>query len=90
MEHFIMGAIAMASWTAALFFLRFWRRTGDGLFFMFALSFFLLGVSRLGLVASTENSEAHSSWYWLRLISFLMILGAIVQKNRRRPAPHAR
>jgi hypothetical protein len=83
MEHFIMGAIAMASCIVAMFFARFWRRTHDRLFAFFATAFLLLGVTRLGLVLSDDSSEASSSWYWVRLAAFLVILFAIVDKNRR-------
>ena len=54
MEHFVMGAIAMASAVVALFFLRFWRETGDRLFAMFALAFLLLGITRIGLATSQD------------------------------------
>jgi hypothetical protein len=83
MEDLIMGAIAMASAIAALFFLRFWRDTGDRLFAMFALAFLLLGFTRLGLALSPEELEGHTHWYWARLVAFLLILVAIVDKNRR-------
>jgi hypothetical protein len=83
MEHFLMGAIAMASCVVAAFFVRFWRKTHDRLFALFATAFFLLGVTRLGLVISDDSSEASSSWYWVRLAAFLVILFAIVDKNRR-------
>lgn len=82
-ENLIMGAIAMASAIAALFFLRFWRTTGDRLFLMFALSFLLLGVTRLGLALSKYYSEGNTSWYWVRLAAFVLILVAIADKNRR-------
>jgi hypothetical protein len=58
MEQFIMGAIAMASAVVALFFLRFWRETGDRLFAMFALAFLLLGITRLGLSMSRDVPNA--------------------------------
>jgi hypothetical protein len=83
MENFMMGAIAMASCVAALFFLRFWRDTGDRLFLIFAASFFLLAATRLGLVLSAVTQEANTHWYWVRLIAFVLILVAIVDKNRR-------
>jgi hypothetical protein len=83
MEHFIMGAIAMASCVVALFFLRFWRNTHDRLFAMFAAAFFLLGATRLGLALSDDSSEGNTSWYWVRLAAFLIILFAIADKNRR-------
>jgi hypothetical protein len=77
-----MGAIAMASAIVALFFIRFWRETKDRLFGMFALAFMLLGITRLGL-ALTPHEEPQTHWYWMRLIAFLVILAAIVDKNRR-------
>jgi hypothetical protein len=83
MEELLMGAIAMASFVAALFFLRFWRDTDDRLFASFAAAFFLLGVTRIGLALSRTHLEGHTYWYWVRLAAFLLILLAIVDKNRR-------
>jgi Family of unknown function (DUF5985) len=90
MEEFIMGAIAMASVVVALFFLKFWRKTGDRLFGMFAVAFLLLGITRFGLAFSQigrdvvrEIAEGHTHWYWVRLAAFVLILIAIIDKNRR-------
>ena len=35
----LMGAVAMASFVATIFFLRFWRQTRDSLFLLFAIAF---------------------------------------------------
>jgi hypothetical protein len=83
MEEFLMGTIAMASSVAALFFLRFWRDTGDRLFAIFAVAFFLLAITRLGLVLSQQQLEGQTHWYWVRLAAFVLILLAIIDKNRR-------
>jgi hypothetical protein len=83
MEEFMMGAIAMASAVASLFFLRFWRDTGDRLFGLFSLAFLLIGITRLGLAMSRDQAEGMTHWYWVRLVAFLIILAAIVDKNRR-------
>jgi hypothetical protein len=83
LELFVMGAIAMGTAIAALFFLRFWRDTGDRLFAMFAVAFLLLGVTRLGSALSEEFSESQTQWYWMRFAAFLLILLAIIDKNRR-------
>ncbi len=83
MEEFLMGAIAMASCVAAVFFLRFWRDTGDRLFLIFAAAFVLLAITRIGLALSNEQMEGHTDWYWVRLAAFLLIVFAIVDKNRR-------
>lgn len=82
-ELFILGLITMASWAAALFFLRFWRDTGDRLFAIFSIAFFLLGSTRIGLALTSQPSEVLTGWYWVRLVAFLLILVAIVDKNRR-------
>ncbi|SFJ51077.1 DUF5985 family protein [Planctomicrobium piriforme] len=90
MDHFIMGAIAMGSATAGLFFLRFWRETGDRLFCIFAIAFWLLGLTRVALVLSATTATEHSPIYWVRLVVFGLILAAILDKSRnprRRPPP---
>ena len=77
----VNGAIAMAYAVAGLFFLRFWRQSNDRLFAIFAVSFWILCVQRL-LLASPAWVE-HSAWlYGIRLFAFLLILYAIIDKNR--------
>jgi len=85
MENFLMGAIAMASCTAGLFFAKFWRTSRDRLFGMFAVAFFLLGATRIGLFVGDRPVEGETPWYWVRLVAFLLILVAIIDKNRRPP-----
>ena len=82
MEEFMMGAITMASSIVALFFLRFWRDTGDRLFLLFSIAFLLLGITRLGLAVSHLDLEGQTHWYWVRLAAFVIILVAIVDKNK--------
>jgi Family of unknown function (DUF5985) len=83
MQEFVTGAAAMACWTIMLFLLRFWRESGDRLFGMFSVAFFLLGLTRLGLILSPDNSEDQTYLYWVRFAAFVVILAAIVDKNRR-------
>ena len=78
----MMGAIAMAFWVAGLFFLRFWWDTRDRLFAIFALSFWLMGATRVALAFARHTDEEHSYLYWLRLVAFVLILVAIADKNR--------
>jgi hypothetical protein len=82
MAEFMMGAMAMAAGVIGLFFFKFWRRTRDRLFFIFGCAFWLLGITRIGLVA-TEYDE-NDFWYVVRLGAFLLILYAIWDKNRPR------
>lgn len=81
---FLMGVIAMACWVAAVFFLRFWRETADRLFAIFAAAFALLGLTRLALVF--VHAEHNEYVYWVRLAAFVLILVAIIDKNRPRGA----
>jgi hypothetical protein len=83
LETFMLGAIAMATAIAGLFFLRFWSDTGDRLFAIFAAAFFLLAITRVGLALSDNLLEGQTVWYWVRLAAFVLILIAIVDKNRR-------
>jgi uncharacterized membrane protein HdeD (DUF308 family) len=77
----LLGAIAMASLIAGLFFLRFWRDTGDRLFLFFAISFLVEGINRWALGFSGDPNEGRPFFYFVRFLSFLLILIAIVQKN---------
>jgi membrane-associated PAP2 superfamily phosphatase len=86
MKDFIAGATAAGCLVIALFFLRYWRQTADRLFAAFALAFSLFGVNRLLLALLAEDNEARTYVYLVRLLAFLVIIGAIVEKNRpRRP-----
>ncbi len=84
MAQFIMGAITMGSGVAGLFFFRFWRETGDRLFGIFGLAFWLLGLIRLLLALRGQVSETTTYLYWVRFVAYLLILMAVVDKNRHR------
>lgn len=81
-DDFLGGAIAMGFAVAALLFLKFWKRTREGLFLAFAGSFFLLGVTQALLTLSGIPTEERSFLYLLRLAAFLLILGALWWQNR--------
>jgi uncharacterized membrane protein HdeD (DUF308 family) len=80
MDFMLLGAISMASLIAGLFFLRFWKDTGDRFFLFFAVSFLIEGVNRAALGSSDPN-EGRPFFYFVRFLSFLLILIAIIQKN---------
>lgn len=81
-SQLITGAIVMGYAVAGLFFARFWRQTRDRLFLIFAVSFWLLGIQRLALALTSAVAESDTAWYLVRLFAFLLILGAIIDKNR--------
>lgn len=84
LNDFLAGAVTFGFALAALFFLRFWRRTQDGLFLSFAAAFLLLAVGQ-GLLALARIPVEERSWVYLfRLAAFALILTAILAKNRRR------
>jgi len=79
---FLSGAITLGFAVAGLFFLRFWKRTREGLFVAFAAAFFLLGLTQ-ALLAFTNVPVEERSWlYMLRLAAFSLILISIWLKNR--------
>lgn len=82
MQDILLGAIAMASLVAALFFLRFWRSTRDRFFLFFALSFLVEGLSRAFLWPSIRGNDDEPIYYLVRLFSYGLILYAILDKNR--------
>ncbi|HEY0844406.1 MAG TPA: DUF5985 family protein [Noviherbaspirillum sp.] len=80
----LAGAIAMASITIGLFFFGFWRSTRDRFFVFFALAFMLEAIHRI-LIAIVAQPEEHASAYYLvRLAAYVLILLAILDKNRSR------
>lgn len=90
-NQFFLGAIAMGCWIAGLFFLRFWRKTHDRLFLTFAGAFWLLGVTRVMTALSGHTDERYRYIYVVRLLAYILILAAIIDKNRstRRSPPLA-
>lgn len=79
---FLSGAVAFGYFVCGLFFLRFWRRTRDGLFLAFALAFGLLGVGQTILALANIPTEERGSLFLIRLAAFALILFAILRKNR--------
>ena len=81
-NQFLHGAIMMGFLIAGLFFLRFHRRTRERLFAIFAASFFVLALERVVLSLVHQNAEFRPYVYLIRLTAFLLIIVAIVDKNR--------
>jgi len=77
----LIGAIAMACLTTGLFFLRFWKDTKDRFFLFFALSFFVECLNRFALAITGNPNEDRPFFYFVRFLSFLVILIAIADKN---------
>ncbi|HLI97120.1 MAG TPA: DUF5985 family protein [Candidatus Baltobacteraceae bacterium] len=82
MYLFLSGALMTAFFVAAVFFWRFWRRTSDRFFLMFAGAWVLLGVERLVLGIMNQPEQLNPGIYFIRLAAFLLIIIAIIDKNR--------
>ena len=82
LEGCLLGVIVAASLASALFFLKFWKHTRDGLFLAFSAAFFIEGVNRIGFLFIERPNEGLPEIYVVRLLAFLLILAAIVRKNR--------
>ena len=81
-EGFLLGVIVTASLVAGAFFFRFWRQTRDRLFLGFGAAFVIEGINRLGFLFLDEPHAGDPVIYVVRLFSYLLILSAIIHKNR--------
>jgi len=80
---FLGGAVTMAYGIAALYFVQFWRRTADRLFLAFGAAFALLALNQVSIFALGIADERSSYAFVLRVLGFVLILLAIVDKNLR-------
>ena len=83
MIEFLSGAVTLGFLVAAGFFFRFWRKTDDRLFLAFAIAFLLFALNQALASMLTVVLEPSSLIYGLRVLGFILILGAIVDKNAR-------
>jgi len=80
LSDFLHGAITLASAAIALFFLRYWRSTGDRLFVMLSAAFWLLALHWLmSSLLPHITTQAHV----LRFVAFALIALAVLDKNRK-------
>jgi uncharacterized membrane protein HdeD (DUF308 family) len=83
MSALLSGALMAMYLAIGVFFLRFWVSSRDRLFALFALAFGVLAIQRLALSLTNAMTENQTVFYVLRLIAFVIIVIAIVDKNRR-------
>jgi Family of unknown function (DUF5985) len=81
MTLFLAGAVTIAYVIAAVHFLRFWRKTSDRLFVSFASAFLLFALNQFIVSVLWAADERNSYAYILRILGFVLILFAIVDKN---------
>jgi hypothetical protein len=87
MLEFILGMNSALCFVAALFFVSFWAGSKERLLLLFGIAFAILGADWLVLAIlpslSSHANEHNTVVYSVRLLSFLIMLGAIVDKNWR-------
>lgn len=81
--QFMAGAICVMFYIVALFFWQFYRKIGDRFFLLFSISFHIFAVERCALVLLSISDESRSFLYMVRFIAFVIILIAIIDKNRK-------
>ncbi len=82
LNFFLRGAISALFLVAGTFFIRFWRQTHDRLHLMFAIAFVIMAINQYAITAATHDDQGLPIHYVVRLIAYLFILWAIVEKNR--------
>ena len=84
MIEFLSGAVTAGYLVAAGFFWRFFRRTHDRLFAAFMVAFVLFALNQALVGLFHVATEPESLVYVLRILGFMVILGAVLDKNVRR------
>jgi hypothetical protein len=84
MREFLLGVVVAMTVSAAAFFWRFWRQSHDRFFALLALAFTVMAANRAGQLVIFEEHEGNTLLYGVRLLSFVLILVAIWDKNRGR------
>ncbi|SNS50995.1 hypothetical protein SAMN06265795_103139 [Noviherbaspirillum humi] len=84
MNQMLAGAIAMAWLIPGVFFLRFWTVTRDRFFLFFAAAFIIESANRVFFWQQADITEDLQPYYLIRLAAYVLILIAILDKNRKR------
>jgi hypothetical protein len=84
MIQFLSGVFVAITVAIALFFIRFWQRTGDRLFAMLTVAFVVLGLERTILAFGPGLREGRHFVYLIRLAAFALIIIGVLDKNRSR------
>jgi len=79
--EFLSGAVTLAYVVGSMYFVKFWKRTADRLFLAFAIAFSLLALNQLAVFVMGVQDERYNYAYILRVLGFVLILVAIVDKN---------
>ena len=79
----LLGATVMGCFLAAVFFARFWHTSRDRFFGFFTAAFVLLAINWIRVLDVHASNESRQLVYLFRLLAFVLIAVAIIDKNRR-------
>jgi hypothetical protein len=82
-DTFLAGTTCMSYLVICLFFLHFWKKTGDRLFLFFTAAFAIFMTERITRLFMHGDTDWAPYVYSVRLTGFIVILLAIADKNRR-------
>ena len=84
MKTFLWGVLTMACAVAALFFYHYWKMSRERLFAYFTVAFGAMAIDWLGhAIIPDPNNPLRPEVYAVRLVAFIVILIAIIDKNRQ-------
>lgn len=81
LSQVLLGAVIMGDAIVALFFVRYWKITGDRFFLFFAASFVAIAVSRVVVDEAIPPVGYEPFGYMIRILSYLFIIAGILYKN---------
>jgi hypothetical protein len=87
--EFLFGVTFAVFGASGVFFFKFWKASRDVFYLYFCTACWLLAIERVAIIYSdssfrTPTTETAVWIYLIRLVAFLFILVAIVNKNRVR------
>lgn len=82
MTEFLDGVAFAGFLAVAVWFARAWLHSHDRLLLAFAVAFSIFAINRVLLAAAERADETHTALYLLRAAGFLVIIAAVVDRNR--------
>jgi peptidoglycan/LPS O-acetylase OafA/YrhL len=86
---FLHGAITLACFLIGVKFLKFWRSGQDRFFLWFVAAFWVLACGWVIRAFAETTAEDVHYVFVPRLLAFLLIIAAILDKNRKPPGRRA-
>ena len=82
MSTFLDGAVAMACLAIGTYFARFWRESGDRLFWCLAAACWIFAANYVALGVLPLADERRAYIFALRLVGFVAILIGVILKDQ--------